>query len=155
MQEKLEKRLSLEIQVKMGLFFLFFLYHQTVDELERGSSCRISMTCQHTKGHCILLVKGKINKPLLIGLVQRGKLNLKLTIILQSPKKKTKVHIYQPIQDFLDFQYQGGVKSTVSGVFEDLKFKRGNAQKGLLFSTFGCRFFHFQPVLMKLSANTS
>ena len=24
---------------------------------------------------------------------------------------------------FLDFQYQGGVKSTVFGVFEDLKFK--------------------------------
>ena len=24
---------------------------------------------------------------------------------------------------FLDFQYQGGVKSTVSGVFDDLKFK--------------------------------
>ena len=30
----------------------------------------------------------------------------------------------QLIQDiFLDFQYHGGVKSTVSGVFEDLKFK--------------------------------
>ena len=34
------------------------------------------------KGRCILLVKEKTNKPLLIGLVERGKLNLKLTIIL-------------------------------------------------------------------------
>ena len=30
----------------------------------------------------------------------------------------------QPIQVFfIDFQYQGGMESTVSGVFEDLKFK--------------------------------
>ena len=30
---------------------------------------------------------------------------------------------------FLDFQYQGGVKSTVSGVFEDLKFKISEGYK--------------------------
>ena len=82
MQEKLEKGLALKYRSKWDFFFLFFLYHQTVDELERGSSCRISMTCQHTKGRCILLAKGKINKPFLIGLVKRGKLNSKLTIIL-------------------------------------------------------------------------
>ena len=39
-------------------------------------------------------------------------------------------YIHQPIQDFyLDFQYQGGVKSTVSGVFEDLKFKISEGYK--------------------------
>ena len=48
MQEKLEKGLALKYRSKWDFFFLFFLYHQTVDELERGSSCRISMTCQHT-----------------------------------------------------------------------------------------------------------
>ena len=30
---------------------------------------------------------------------------------------------------FLDSQYQGGVKSTVSGVFEDLKFKISEGYK--------------------------
>ena len=30
---------------------------------------------------------------------------------------------------FLDFQYQGGVKSTVSSVFEDLKFKISEGYK--------------------------
>ena len=29
---------------------------------------------------------------------------------------------------FSDFQYQGGVKSTVSGVFEDLKFEISEGQ---------------------------
>ena len=34
------------------------------------------------------------------------------------------MYLHQPIQDFfLNFLYQGGVKSTVSWVFEDLKFK--------------------------------
>ena len=39
------------------------------------------------------------------------------------------VQVHQPIQHFfLDFQYQDGVKSTVSGVFEDLKFKISEGQ---------------------------
>ena len=38
------------------------------------------------------------------------------------------------IQDLFRLQgtYQGLVRATFSGVFEDLRFKRGNAQKGLL-----------------------
>ena len=40
------------------------------------------------------------------------------------------IYVHQPIQDFfLDFQYQGGVRSTVSGVFEDLKFKISEGYK--------------------------
>ena len=57
----------------------------------------------------------------------------------------------QPIQDFfLDFQYQGGVESTVSGVFEDLKFKISEGQDQLRQPT-GQRQenFNFGPSLLK------
>ena len=36
---------------------------------------------------------------------------------------------HQTIQDFLDFQYQGGMKSTISWVLEGLKFKISEGYK--------------------------
>jgi hypothetical protein len=40
-----------------------------------------------------------------------------------------KIHILADSEFFSDFWYQGGVKSTASGVFEDLKFKISEGYK--------------------------
>ena len=49
---------------------------------------------------------------------KRGTFEIRLCVLLYNP------HICTLNSGFLlDFKYQGGVKSTVFGVFEDLKFK--------------------------------